>query len=299
MKTMLTLPEVADHLGVTEATVRRRIKAGKMQAPTRFVGREQTPKWNRREVDKEGVAPTGVRVSREMHLQQLLDEARLYAWQHNGAPIPQSANGRVRQGRAFPLGSRVSSLRGQKKAGRLEAEWVEKFEAIPGWSWDRHDSEWNARFDEVASRWPDKLTERDKSWLTIQRARRKKLRTEWLVRFLDYPGMLAPTGRGPVEEFVAAARQWLDENPDHLSTYSMPFRAKVMRGDNDPYPVGRRATYYRRRYAGLEGREPLSDDDVEKIEELPGWSWEMSPTHTEAQAWRRGRPASETINRKK
>lgn len=289
----LTIQEVADRFGVTEKTLVRRVEKGKVSAPTKFVrGKTNNPRWDASALDSPPPsAPAGVRMSRERHLTQLLDEARLWSWQHDGKLIVQTATGRVQNGRAFPLGLRVSALRTQHRAGRVPAEFVTAFEAIPGWTWNPWDTEWNARFDDVATRYPDRFTDADRSWLSVQRQRFERLQPSWQERFLDYPEMLHPVRVSPVQEFVEAAQQWLAESPDHASLFSLPFSAKVMRGENDPYPVGRRATYYRRRYAGLEGYNPMSAEDVELIESLPGWTWEMSPSHVAAQSHRRGKKA--------
>lgn len=296
MTTTLSLAQVAHRAGVTERTVKRRVTVGKHPAPTGFTPDHQ-PLWTPAIIENPPVmSGPGIKMTREMHLAHLLDEVRWWAWEHPGETIVQAATGRTIAGRPFPLGHRVSALRTQYRTNHLTQDWVDAFEAIPDWTWEPWDQQWNRRFDDIATRYPYNFTEADKSWLAVQRARYEKLRPHWKARFALYPGMIRLAGDSPVRVFVEAARQWLREHPDHATVFSMPFGARVATGLDMEYPVGRRVTYYRRRYAGLEGRNPLPDDDIKLIEALPGWSWEMSPSHVHAQDHRRGRPAKDTIN---
>lgn len=297
MAKTLTLEQVAQRADVTERTIRRRVLNGRHPAPTTFTAAGQ-PRWSAEALENPPVlAGPGVKMNREMHLAHLLDEVRWWAWDHPDETIVQATTGRTTHtGRPFPLGHRVSSLRSQKRSGTLSAKWTAAFEAVPNWTWDPWDQQWNRRFDDIVTRYPFDFTDADKSWLMVQRNRREKLRPQWQARFLMYPGMIKTAEDSPVHMFVEAAERWLNENPDHATVFSMPFSARVWTAADMEYPVGRRVTYYRRRYAGLEGRNPLSDKDIELIETLPGWSWEMSPTHVRAQGYRRGRPAKDTIN---
>ena len=47
----------------------------------------------------------------------------------------------------YPLGSKVSNIRGLKKKGKLEDKYIKKFEAMPGWSWDLLEDNWNESFE--------------------------------------------------------------------------------------------------------------------------------------------------------
>lgn len=284
----LTLVQMSEATGRSEKTLRNQVASGKFPAPHRFRGRNAVnPVWRRQVADDPSpVLPPSrgkQRITREMHLTELLDEVRWWVWQHGTAVIPQHATGRTRaSGRPFPLGVRVSALRNAHKQGRLTKTEAAEFEALPGWSWDHWDSEWRARFTEVAARYQTgSLTARDKSWLGNQRRRWDRLRPEWRALFDAYPGLLEGGRRSRVDDFIRAAEQWLAEHPGR-SLYAMPYAATVV-VEGEKVPVGRRATYYRRRYAGLEGRRSLSADDISKIEALPGWTWDMSPEHVAAQ----------------
>ncbi|MDN5896386.1 MAG: hypothetical protein L0H93_20495 [Nocardioides sp.] len=286
----LTLKDVAETVGVQENTVRRRVAAGKFPAPHRFLGRDGSgPVWPADSIEDPMEAPglpsrVGTQgMDREMHLAHLLDEVRWYVWEHGSAAIPQHATGRSdSMGRKFPLGVRVSALRGARKHGRLTAAEAAEFDMLPEWSWDHWDSIWRERFGEVVVRFHSgRLTSRDRAWLGNQRRRWGKLRPEWQAMLAQHPGLLEGAKQSRVEEFVEACEHWLADHPDH-TLYAMPYAASVTI-EGEKVSVGRRATYYRRRYQGLEGRRPLSEADIKTIEQLPGWTWEMSPVHVQAQ----------------
>lgn len=282
----LTLKDMAEETGRSEKTLRKQVAEGRFPAPHRFRGRGgSAPVWPRAVAENPDAAlpKRGQRMTREQHLAQLLEEVRWWVWEHGSAAIPQHAVGRTdKTGRPFPLGVRVSALRAAHKHGRLSKAEAAEFEALPEWSWDHWDSIWRARFTEVATRFQTgDLTTRDRAWLGNQRRRWGKLRPEWQALFKAYPGLLEGAKQSRVEEFINACEQWLKEHPNH-TLYAMPYAATVM-VDGEKIPVGRRATYYRRRYQGLEGSRRLSAAEIEKIEALPGWTWEMSPIHVQAQ----------------
>lgn len=289
----LTLDEVAERTQQTPKRIARKVARGTFPAPTRFRGRGHlTPVWDSGTVNDpesaRGRPRKSQKMTREMHVHQLLDEVRWWVWQYGSAAIPQHATGRTdASGKPFPLGSRVSALRTAYKHGRLSSEEQEAFEDLPEWSWDYWDSMWRARFTEVASRFPNQLTKRDRAWLGSQRRRWSKLRPQWRTLFDAYPGMLDAARRSRVHEFVEACEQWLSENPGS-TVYAMPYSATVY-VDGEKVAVGRRATYYRRRYRGLEGMHKLGREEIRQIETLPGWTWEMSPTHVQAQRQQNGK----------
>lgn len=295
----LTLRDVAEALGVRERTVFNRVMARKFPAPHRFLGDDGSgPAWPTSVLEDPGhvlrSAEASGRVDREAHLAILLDEVRAYVWRRHvllgnkqeGPPrIIQSQYGRpgYEKHPDFPLGRRVSALRAAHKHGRVSREEAAAFEAVPGWTWDVWDTDWRRRFEEVAAAFERRgeLTAADKSWVAHQRRRWGNLRPEWRALLDSHPGLLGEGKQNRVEEFVAAATKWLAEHPGQ-TTHSMQYAETVMM-HGEKVAVGRRATYYRRRYRGLEGRRPMSDEDIAKIEALPGWSWEMSKLHVESQ----------------
>lgn len=214
---------------------------------------------------------------RSDYLTYVLDELRWWRWAHENLVIAPAAMGRPRPtGGSYPIGSHVAQARNAYRLGKLSADEVDAFEALPGWAWDHTDSQWRDRFTRVLSAWPD-VSDEDRNWLNSQRRRYRKLRPTWRALLDEHPNLTAPQAPTPVETFHAAAKAWLEANPER-TMYSMPYNATIEH-DGQTYPLGRRATYYRRRWAGLEGRHPLSDDDVQLIESLPGWDWDGSPSH--------------------
>lgn len=84
------------------------------------------------------------------------------------------------------------------------------------------------------------------------------------------PGATRP--ESPVETFVRTARTWLEAQPDGTTAADLRTDTTV-EVDGSAYPLGKRASYYRRRHQGKEG-SPLSPNDTATIEAVPGWSWQ-------------------------
>lgn len=283
----LTLAQVADAEGVTERTIRSRVNRAAFPAPARFT-RKNEPTWSVDDIEAAKTVTDPVvltrdernEVERAKSIRRLLDEVRWWVWEHGDARVPIRATGRVVNGRPFRLGGRVTEVRSAYRSGLLTAEEAAAFEALPGWTWDHIADSWKNRLDDVLTRWPTRLTSKDRQWLAVQRARYETY-TDTRKAMLDsVPGLMTYKGNRRVQEFMEAVEAWLREHPGQ-TTYSIGFRDEVMiRGQR--VPVGRRVTYYRRRYAGLEGRRPLSAGEIAAIEALPGWTWERSDRHVQA-----------------
>lgn len=302
---MLTVTEAAELSGLVEPAFKQKVTKGILPAPAQFVGPSREPRWSSRDL-RAGVA----KVTRDMQFGLLLDELRRWVWINGTAAVPLNAKGRVyAHGAPVQLGALVIALRTQKKAGAVPEEWVRRFEKVPGWTWDETLVPWHTRLDGIASRYPDKLKQEDREWLRQQHrlagaaaSGKNKLRREQRDRLKLYPVPAAGEPSLAVQDFVAAAQQWLEENPDHISIFSLPFNATVERRLRErnrlelstrvgTYPLGRRATYFRRRYTGQEGGHPMPDADIDYIEaNLPDWSWEMSDIHVRAKLGHRRNP---------
>lgn len=297
----LSLVEVAENEGVTPRTIKNRVGKAAFPAPARFY-RKHEPRWSANDIaaakSAEKDSRDEVRLTRDERneitranaVKRLLDEVRWWVWVHGTADVPSRATGRVVAGSAYRIGAKVTSTRSAYRRGALSASEIAAFEALPGWTWDHVTDSWRARFDDVLTRWPTRLSSEDRAWLAAQRARFDTAPEERKALLRSVPGLLEYKGNHRVEEFIEAVSRWLDEHPGQ-STYSIGYRDEVkVRGET--VQVGRRVTYYRRRYAGLEGRRPLSETEVARIEALPGWTWEMSPRHTASAAKRRKRGPS-------
>lgn len=290
----LTLAEVADQEGVEPRTIRARVGRGAFPAPARF-HRKDEPQWSAKDIAAAGAAdprdeqrlPRAERIeaNRAQAVERLLDEVRWWVWEHGDATVPSRALGRVRDGRPYRIGAQVTATRSAYRHGRLSAREAAAFEALPGWTWDHVHDTWRAHLDDVLTRWPLLLTSEDRRWLALQRGKFERLPKERQALLEAVPGLLEYKGNRRVDQFIEAVTRWLSENPGK-TTYSIGYRDEVkVRGQ--VVQVGRKVTYYRRRYAGLEGRRPLAAAEIARIEALPGWTWSMSQRHVEASAHRR------------
>lgn len=253
-----------------------RIDAGELPGPDELQGPALVPMWDQETVDNPVPRARGRRkqakMTRQEHLLNLFDEAVYWVLNNNGETrIPVHAVGRPDfTGRPFDLGHRVTALRTWYNQGRLSADEVAMFERIYGWQWDPLEEQWRQRLHEVATRPYDELTKDDLRWLATQRVRYSTMSEERRAELAKYPGVLEPPTKATL--FARAAKQWLEEHPG-LDIADLAVKDTTVI-DGKPYPLLRRAQYYRRRYRGEEGTHPLTARELALIEELPGWTWE-------------------------
>lgn len=281
----LTAKQVAELHGMTTEALLDDLAAGAFPAPTIFT-KAGVAKWKAADVAepvRRTPSPdsTRIRLTRSQELDYLYDEVCYYVMQHGTARVPQNVVGRPSpngEHKPFPLGQRISSLRGAYRRGRVSPETAERFEKLPGWAWDHRIAEWTDRFHDVASRWPDETTESDRVWVTSQRLRLKVLGPERIAMLESVPGMLEISTGSKVDLFIRAAELWLADHPDRDAS-RIPYRV-TQEVDGKTIKLGRLVTYYRRRYRGLEGKSkvPLSAEEVAKFEKLPGWTWKPAKT---------------------
>jgi hypothetical protein len=220
---------------------------------------------------------------------RLLAELDWWIQRHGDARVPQAATSRTVAGTAYRLGARVAEARAAHARGSLNPTLTQELESRAGWAWrvreEQQDRSWDQRCDQLASyvdehgQLPAATTNLYK-WLHRQRRTLDQLPEQRRQRLTEIPGAL--TGR--VDEFVAAARRWLADGPDR--TMADLAYADTITTAGHPYPLGRRATYYRRRFHGLEGTHPLRPTEVAAIAGLPRWTWELQ------ERFRRPRAAS-------
>lgn len=278
----LVLSDIARGEGVTERTVRARVAAARFPSPSRFT--DTGARWAASDVEKftDGEHPAfhATGGQRDQWLARLLDEARWWVWVHGSARIPTNAAGRRSGVQASRVGPRVTKVRALYHAGAVPAPTRAAFEALPGWVWDEKTAAWQRRLDDVLTRWPTRLSGRDKAWLASQRARLGVMPAERADALREVPGLVDYRGNRRVHEFVEAATVWLDEHPD--ATAAEIAHGATVTVDGAEVPVGRRAGYYRRRYLGKESAQALTAEEVALIESLPGWSWRQSERHVVA-----------------
>lgn len=285
---LMAAAEVATESGLSEDELWAKVRSGEFPAPDRLYGSRRTPMWDAATVaDPQPRVPTSAaqKLTRDQQMMHLYDELVVWALEHGDTDVPQGAVGRVMPGgKRFPLGARVSALRYLKSLGdkkqlknpsdALTAAERRRFESLPGWAWDHFDNQWRRRLASVLSRWPHKLTTQDRKWVSSQRGRWDVLRPEWRELLTAVPGLIEPLERSKVDLFVQAASEWLAANPGKTLT-DVTFNTEIVLESGEIVRLGRRMTYYRRRYRGLEGKgkNPLPAHEVAKIEALPGWTW--------------------------
>lgn len=213
-----------------------------------------------------------------------LKELDRWAKSKGTAQVPQTATTRVIAGKPYPLGRRVNYYRQQYRNDALAPERIRALETRNGWTWgapsaNRHDQLWRTKYHEVIELVDEHggaLAEPPRwvhNWLYQQR---RKLRDgelsderERLLR--QVPGALEGY-KSQVPSFVAAAEAWLKAGGARRSMADLTFDTDVEL-DGSPYPLGKRAWYYRRRRRGAEGSVLLAGDEAARIERLRGWQW--------------------------
>lgn len=239
--------------------------------------------------------PTKWEATRARAWPLLLQELRWWIDTHGSANVPQNATSRDVDGAPYPLGKRAHQVRNDYRAGELAPERVDELEQLPGWAWDPRNAQWQDTLEQVRDHYRDHrtlegLAEPLQRW--VARQRHAQLTDHQLAQLEVIPGALVDRRRR-AGAFVVAARAWLQAQPESTTLADLPSSAVVHlrpRTDVDlgtpgddgliAYPVGKRATFYRRRFHGLESGEGgarLHPDDVNAIEALPGWSWELDP----------------------
>lgn len=216
----------------------------------------------------------------------LLAELDWWTARHGHARVPQMATSRVVAGRPYWLGKRVSEARIAHRRGTLNAALTRELADRPGWTWhaqqSRHEALWKAKYQRLERHVArhgslaglDRVDRPTYRWLQRQRVRHPALSPDRAQRLARIPGAL--TGRDArVEVFVQAARAWLTADARGERDMSQLRYADTVELDGATIPLGRRATYYRRRYHGLEGTHGLTDEETAQIGSLPGWSWQL------------------------
>lgn len=281
--TRMDLSAVAARESVTTDTIRARVRRGEYPAPSRFTATGK-PTWRARDLDAfdEGTHPAFTNPTdagyRARHATaRLLDEVRAWTWEHGTSLVPYAE-----EGRTGTLGKRVMKVRALYRDGGLTRAETADFEALPGWSWDGRSGLWYSRLSDLLTRWPDALTADDRAWLWFQRSRLDVMPPERVAALRDVPGLLDHRGNRRVDQFVKAMNVWLSAEPGRTCADLRVRSTAVV--DGREVPVGKRAVYYRRRYAGKERDATLTPAEVAQIEALPGWDWQQSERHVLAAA---------------
>lgn len=213
-----------------------------------------------------------------------------YADEHGHTRVPQNETVLL-DGREVALGRRVNQTRTRYRAGKLTPDQVAQLEQLPGWVWDAlgpatRAARWDATFAEIDQHRTEhgdltKLPQRLRQWLLRQRraAQAGQLDQDRVEILLQLPGGIQTPGRSRVEHFAGAARTWLQAHPGSTIA-DLPRDGAVVHYQGQDVDLYRRALYYRRRRAGLEGSRPLPDNEAKILQQLPGWTWQIQGSST-------------------
>jgi len=171
------------------------------------------------------------------------------------------------------LATWISNQRTAWKKGTLSLDRVKRLEDLPGWSWDPLADAWDQSFVAAQAfhtkhnRWPAQRGSGEEGelavWISIQRRRRKrnKLSLDRVKRLEELPGWSwDPFGDAWDQSFVAAQAFYTKHNR---------WPVRMTGGEEGELAIWIFNQRRRRK------RNKLSLDRVKRLEQLPGWSWDL------------------------
>ncbi len=191
------------------------------------------------------------------------------------------ANSRVPQGHVthegYKLGNWASEQRKSRSKNQLSRDRIERLESLPGWSWDPYSEQWDEGYGQLAqyatlhgnARIPGGhvTTEGYKlgSWVKGQRKSRSKNQLSQ-----DRIGCLESI---PGWSWDIHSEKWEDGFMQLAQYATLHGNARVPAGYVTPegYKLGNWASNQRKPRA----KNHLSQDRTERLESLPGWSWDI------------------------
>lgn len=228
---------------------------------------------------------------------KLTREVGHWVQKHHTSHIQQAALGRVDRttGERYPLGKRIKAIRQQYRRGALPADRVAFFEDIPDWSWvvrNSRDPQLQEQLPQLFLRRLKQITHHlhqndgvlrvDQMDTALQQAinhlriahRAGKLTTQQIdalnsatTRILDVDARRNAQTTRYTREFVRRAATWIEANP----TLSLVDIANSTPARKDPlHPILLALQLRLRRHTGEQG-PPLNDDELELLNQLPGW----------------------------
>jgi superfamily II DNA or RNA helicase len=178
------------------------------------------------------------------------------------------------------LGRWVSKQRTRYNKGRLKPERIAQLESFPAWSWDPHETNWEASFAALTeytyingdARPPQSLVFSNiqlGSWVSHQRSEYKKgrLEQEKVVRLESLPGWIWDSLSDSWDNFFAALIRYTDESGSARPPKSY---------EADAIQLGAWVSAQRTRY----NKGKLEQDRITRLESLSGWTWDQA-----SEAW--------------
>ncbi|MBO0728377.1 MAG: Helicase associated domain protein [Acidimicrobiaceae bacterium] len=175
----------------------------------------------------------------------------------------------------FQLGQWVHNQRREYRQGTLDEERRSRLEALPGWTWNPLEDDWEEGFarlqsyvnGEGHSRVPHAYGDRDGSrlglWVGVQRSeyRQGTLDEERRRRLEAVPGWTWDPRADDWEKGLARLQSHA-QREGHCQI-SPGYR------DTDEFPLGQWVAVQRRRYR----RRTLDEEQRRRLEAVPGWTW--------------------------
>ncbi|GGK33993.1 DEAD/DEAH box helicase [Nocardia camponoti] len=222
------------------------------------------------------------------HLPGWVWDIRIDQWEqgfrHLTAYVDQHGHARVSSGHVDHAGYRLGQwCKVQRRNRNLSAERRRRLEALRDWTWDAVADQWGQGFRHLTAyvdqhghaRVPDAFQSEDKfrlgQWVGVQRRAQStgSLSTDRQRRLTTLPGWTWNPVADQWEHGFAVLTIFAEEN-GHARVPS-----ECLAGD---FPVGQWVLTQRARYAS--GRIP--DEQIQRLEELAGWSWDTLADQWEA-----------------
>lgn len=204
-----------------------------------------------------------------------LEELDWWIARHGDARVPQSATS-CAGGVDYPLGQRVKNVRIRYRAGALSDTQVTELTAREGWSWDGYSARSSKVWSEHLTQLQAHVNERGtldglegidaplSRWLRQQR--NEQLTTKQRRELARIPGALEER-KTRLGDFIRALQAWISAESDR-DAGDLRY-ADTHRVGSHSIPLGRRAAYWRERYAAGQ----LSAAEVAALAAVPGWDW--------------------------
>lgn len=194
--------------------------------------------------------------------------------------VKQHGNARVRQTyvttEGYNLGKWTTQQRQKKSKNSLNNEQIDRLEALPNWTWDPLAEQWEEGFEKlqaylkrasnskVKAKDPSSSDSMNQRWISKQRQNKSKniLDQGQIERLEALPGWSWDPYPDKWEEGFRRLQAYVDQHGD----------ARVLCGyaTYDDYRLGTWVSHQRK----SKFKNRLSQSQIERLEALPGWSWE-------------------------